>query len=82
MASPSAVRVLLVFGVAAGLIQSGLAAQAKIELYRKNKNLDKNPGRSSRNVLCECPSYPLGRLRSSAGRHWPGSVMKYLLNRM
>ncbi|KAK9918211.1 hypothetical protein WJX75_002282 [Coccomyxa subellipsoidea] len=51
MASPSAVRVLLVFGVAAGLIQSGLTAQAKIELYRKNKNLDKNPGRSSRNVL-------------------------------
>ncbi|BDA49337.1 Cathepsin E at N-terminal half [Coccomyxa sp. Obi] len=51
MVSPDLLRTLLVFGVAAGLVQSSFAAQAKVELYRKNRSLDKNPARASRNVL-------------------------------
>ncbi len=72
MVSPSTLRVLLVFGVAAGLVQSGSAAQAKVELYRKNRTLDKNPARSSRNVLCECPSSSLAGMARDAVQPGPG----------
>lgn len=67
MVSPDLRRTLLVFGVAAGLVQSSLAAQAKVELYRKNKSLDKNPARASRNVLCECSRSFCGQRLASVG---------------
>lgn len=49
----ASLRALLVIASTALLAHSCSAIQAKVDLYRKNRNLDKNPARSSRNVLCE-----------------------------
>jgi hypothetical protein len=53
MASAACLRAFFLTVLAAGLCELSQAAQAKLDLYRKNKALDKNPSRAARNVLCE-----------------------------
>lgn len=57
----ASLRVLLVIASTALLAHSCSAIQAKVDLYRKNRILDKNQARSSRNVLCKYHGPPQPR---------------------